>query len=48
MEVTQRIQLVQDKACQFFTEVESRRAELEQVVSTTEQRLEGPGNDTLI
>jgi hypothetical protein len=39
---------VQDKACQLFTEVESQGAELEQVVSTTEQCLEGPVNDTLI
>jgi hypothetical protein len=48
MEVTQRIQPVQDKACQLFTEVESRGAELEQVVSAIEQCLEGPINDALI
>jgi hypothetical protein len=48
MEVTQRLQLVQDKACQLFIEVESRGAELEQVFITTEQRLEGPVNDTVI
>jgi hypothetical protein len=48
MEVTQRLQPVQDKACQLFTEVESRGAELEQVVSAAEQRLEGPVNDALI
>jgi hypothetical protein len=39
---------MQDKACQLFTEVESRGAKLEQVVSAVEQRLEGPVNDTLI
>jgi hypothetical protein len=39
---------VQDKACQLFTEVESRGAELEQVVITTEQCLEGPVNDAVI
>jgi hypothetical protein len=39
---------VQDKACQLFTEVESRGAELEQVVSAAEQCLEGPVNDALI
>jgi hypothetical protein len=48
MEVTQRLQPVQDKACQLFTEVESRGAELEQVVSAAEQCLEGPVNDALI
>jgi hypothetical protein len=48
MEVTQQLQPVQDKACQLFTEVESRGAELEQVVITTEQCLEGPVNDAVI
>jgi hypothetical protein len=48
MEVTQRLQPVQDKACQLFTEVESQGAELEQVVITAEQCLEGPVNDTVI
>jgi hypothetical protein len=36
MEVTQRLQHVQDKAYQFFTEVEGREAELEQVVTAVE------------
>jgi hypothetical protein len=48
MEVTQWLQPVQDKACQLFTEVESRGAELEQVVTTAEQCLEGPVNDAVI
>jgi hypothetical protein len=48
MEVSQRLQLVQEKACQLVTEVESQGVELEQVVSATEQRLEGPVNDALI
>jgi hypothetical protein len=48
MEVSQRLQPVQEKACQLFTEVESQGAELEQVVIIAEQRLEGPVNDTLI
>jgi hypothetical protein len=39
---------VQEKACQLFTEVESQGVELEQVVITTEQCLEGPVNDALI
>jgi hypothetical protein len=48
MEVTQQIQLVQDKACQLFTEVESQGVELEQVVITTKKCLEGPVNDAMI
>jgi hypothetical protein len=48
MEVTQWLQPVQDKACQLFTEVESRGVELEQVVITAEQCLEGPMNDAVI
>jgi hypothetical protein len=48
MEVTQWLQPVQDKAYQLFTEVESRGAELEQVVNATEQCLEGPVNDVVI
>jgi type II secretory pathway predicted ATPase ExeA len=48
MEVTQQLQPVQDKACQLFTEVESQGAELEQVVTTAEQCLEGRVNDTVI
>jgi hypothetical protein len=36
MEVCQRLQLVQEKACQLFTEVENQGVELEQVVSTAE------------
>jgi hypothetical protein len=34
MEVSQRIQPAQEKACQLFTEVESQGTELEQVVIT--------------
>jgi hypothetical protein len=32
----------------LFTEVEGHGAELEQVVTVAEQRLEGPVNDTII
>jgi hypothetical protein len=39
---------VQEKACQLFTEVESQGAELEQIVLTIEQCLEGPVNDAVI
>jgi hypothetical protein len=48
MEVTQRLQPKQDKAYQLFTEVESRRVELEQVVNATKQCLEGLVNDVVI
>jgi predicted RNase H-like nuclease (RuvC/YqgF family) len=48
MEVTQRLQPVQDQAYQLFMEVEGRGIELEQVVTTTEQCLEGPINDVVI
>ena len=48
MEVSQRLQPVQEKACQLFTEVENQGVELEQVVSTIEQHLEGPFSDALI
>jgi hypothetical protein len=41
MEVTQRLQPMQDKAYQLFTEVESQGVEIEQVVNATEQCLEG-------
>ena len=48
MEVTQRLQPMQDKACQLFTEVESQGEELEHVVTAAEQCLEGPVNDAVI
>jgi hypothetical protein len=48
MKVSQQLQPVQEKACQLFTEVEIQGVELEQVVNTTEQRLEGPVNEALI
>jgi hypothetical protein len=48
MEVTEKLQPVQDKAYQLFTKVEGQGAELEQVVTTSEQCLEGPINDAVI
>jgi hypothetical protein len=48
MEITQKLQPVQDKAYQLFTEVEGQGEELEQVSTTAEQRLEGPVNDAVI
>jgi hypothetical protein len=48
MEVSQRLQPIQEKACQLFVELENQEVELEQVVITAKQRLEGPLNDTVI
>ena len=48
MEVTQRLQPIQDEDCQLFSEIKGRGAELEQVVTTVEQRLEGPVNKVVI
>jgi hypothetical protein len=48
MEVTQRLQPIQDKACQLFAEIKGRGEELEQVITTAEQRLEGPVNEAVI
>ena len=48
MEVTKRLQPVQDEAYQFFIEIEGRGAELEQVIIAVEQHLEGPANEDVI
>jgi hypothetical protein len=39
MEVTQRLQPVQDEACTLLKEIEGQGAQLEQVVTTVEQLL---------
>ena len=48
MEVTERLQPVQDEACTLFEEIEGQGAHLEQVVTTVEQCLEGPVSETII
>jgi hypothetical protein len=48
MEVTQRLQPIQDEAYQLFAEIEGRGEELEQVVTAAEQHLEGPVNKAII
>jgi hypothetical protein len=48
MEVTQRLQPIQDEACQLFAEIEGRGEELEQVITVVEQCLEGPVNEVVI
>ena len=42
MEVTQKLQPVQDEACKVFEEINSQGSQLYQVVATVEQCLEGP------
>jgi hypothetical protein len=39
---------VQDQACLLFTKVESQGIEIEHVILSAEQCLEGPVNDALI
>jgi hypothetical protein len=39
---------MQDEAFQLFVEIEGQGAELEQVVTIVEQRLEGPINKVVI
>jgi dGTP triphosphohydrolase len=48
MEVTQQLQPLQDKACQLFIEIENQGTDLEQVVNSAQQCLEGLVNATLI
>jgi hypothetical protein len=46
--VNQRLQPVQDEACQLLAKIEGRGAKLEQVITTVEQHLEGPVNEVVI
>jgi hypothetical protein len=48
MEVTQRLQPVQDKACMVFEEIEGQGSQLDQVVATVEQHLEGPVTEKVL
>jgi hypothetical protein len=48
MEVTQRLQSVQDEAYTLFEEIEGQGAQLEQVVTSVEQCLEGPITEKVI
>jgi hypothetical protein len=48
MDVSQRLQPLQEKEFQLFSELESQGVELEQGVITAEQHLEGPLNNTVI
>jgi hypothetical protein len=48
MEVTQKLQPVQDEACKVFEEIEGQGSQLDQVVATVEQCLEGPVTEQMI
>jgi hypothetical protein len=48
MEVTQRLQPVQDEACMIFEEIEGQGSQLDQLVATVEQHLEGPVTEQVI
>jgi hypothetical protein len=48
MEVTQRLQPVQEEACTVFEEIEGQGSQLDQVVATVEQCLEGPVTEKMI
>jgi hypothetical protein len=48
MEVTQRLQPIQDEAFQLFSEIEGQGEKLEQVVTAAKQCLEGPINVVVI
>jgi hypothetical protein len=48
MEVTQRLQPVQDKSCTLFEEIKGQGAQLEQVVTIVKQCLEGPVTEKFI
>jgi hypothetical protein len=42
MEVTQKLQPMQDEACKLFKEIDGQGSQLDQVFVEVEHRLEGP------
>ena len=42
MEVTQKLQPVQDEACKVFKDIDGQVSQLDQVIAVVEQFLEGP------
>jgi peptidoglycan hydrolase CwlO-like protein len=48
MEVMQKLQPVQDEACKVFEEIDGQGSQLDQVVATIEQCLEGPVTEKMI
>jgi hypothetical protein len=48
MEVTQKLQPVQDESCKVFKDIDGQGSQLDQVVATVEQCLEGPVTEKTI
>jgi hypothetical protein len=48
MEVTQKLQPMQDEACKVFEEIDGQGSQLDQVVAAIEQHLEGPVTEQTI
>jgi hypothetical protein len=48
MEVMQKLQPMQDEACKVFKEIEGQGSQLDQMVATVEQCLEGPVIEQMI
>jgi hypothetical protein len=48
MEVTQKLQPMQDEACKVFEEIDGKGSQLDQVVAIVEQCLEGPVTEKTI
>jgi hypothetical protein len=48
MEVTQKLQTVQDEACKVFKEIDGHGSQLDNVVATVEQHLKGPFTEKMI
>jgi hypothetical protein len=44
----QKLQPVQDKACKVFEEIDGQGSQLEQMVASIEQCLEGPATEQMI
>jgi hypothetical protein len=48
MEVMQKLQPMKDEACKVFEDIEGQDSQLDQVVATVEQRMEGPITEQMI
>jgi hypothetical protein len=48
MEATQRLEPVQEESCVMFEDIEGQGLQLDQVVATMEQHLEGPVTEKMI
>ena len=48
MEVTHKLQLVQDESCKVFEEIDGHGSQLDRVVAIVEQHLEGPVKEQTI